>query len=152
MKLRDKINLDITAAMKAKEADRLSVLRMMKSAVKNREIEKIRELDDAEVIQTLISLIKQRRDSVDQFTKGGRPELAEKEAAEIRIIEEYLPAAVGDDEIAEAVAVAIEEFGAASIKDMGKVMKACTAKFTGRPLDGAKLSELVKAKLGGGGR
>ena len=147
MKLRDKINSDLTAAMKAKEAVRLSVLRMMKSAVKNKEIEKIRELDDAEVTQTLISLIKQRKDSIEQFTKGGRPELADKEAAEIKIIEEYLPAAVGDDEIAEAVSAAIAEIGAVSIKDMGKVMKACTAKFAGRPLDGAKLSEYVKAKL-----
>jgi len=148
MKLRDKINSDLTAAMKAKDADRLSVLRMMKAAVKNKEIDKIGELDDAEVMQTLVSLIKQRKDSIEQFTKGGRPELAAKEASEIKIIEEYLPAAVSDDEIAEAVAAAIAETGAASIKDMGKVMKACTAKFAGRPLDGAKLSGLVKAKLG----
>ena len=147
MKLRDKINSDLTAAMKAKEADRLNVLRMMKSAVKNREIEKIRELEDDEVLQTLVSLIKQRKDSIEQFTKGGRSELAAKEAAEIKIIEEYLPAAAGDDEIAEAVAAAIAELGAASIKDMGKVMKACMAKFAGRPVDGARLSELVKAKL-----
>ena len=147
MKLRDKINSDLTAAMKAKDAERLSVLRMMKAAVKNKEIEKIRELEDAEVMQTLVSLIKQRKDSIEQFTKGGRPELAAKEAAEITIIEEYLPAAVSDKEIAEAVAAAIAETGAASIKDMGKVMKACTAKYAGRPLDGAKLSEFVKAKL-----
>ena len=147
MKLRDKINSDLTATMKAKDAERLSVLRMMKAAVKNKEIEKIRELEDSEVMQTLVSLIKQRKDSIEQFTKGGRPELAAKEAAEITIIEEYLPAAVGDEEIAEAVAAAISETGAASIKDMGKVMKACTAKFAGRPLDGAKLSEFVKAKL-----
>jgi len=148
MKLRDKINSDLTAAMKAKEADRLNVLRMMKSAVKNKEIEKIRELEDAEVLQTLVSLIKQRKDSIEQFTKGGRSELAAKEAAEIKIIEEYLPAAVNDDEIAEAVAAAIAELGASSIKDMGKVMKACMAKFAGRPLDGVRLSELVKTKLG----
>jgi len=147
MKLRDKINSDLTAAMKAKDAERLSVLRMMKTAVKNREIEKIGELEDVEVLKTLVSLIKQRKDSIEQFTKGGRPELAAKEAAEITIIEEYLPAAVSDDEISEAVATAIAETGAASIKDMGKVMKACNAKFTGRPLDGAKLSEFVKAKL-----
>jgi len=147
MKLRDKINSDLTATMKAKDAERLSVLRMMKAAVKNKEIEKIRELEDSEVMQTLVSLIKQRKDSIEQFTKGGRPELAAKEAAEITIIEEYLPAAVSDEEIAEAVAAAISETGAASIKDMGKVMKACTAKFAGRPLDGAKLSEFVKAKL-----
>ena len=147
MKLRDKINSDLTAAMKAKEAERLSVLRMIKAAVKNKEIEKIRDLEDTEVLQTLVSLIKQRRDSIEQYTKGGRPELAVKEAAEIKIIEEYLPAAVGDDEISEAVAAVIAELGAVSIKDMGKVMKVCMAKFAGRPLDGAKLSELVKAKL-----
>jgi uncharacterized protein YqeY len=152
MKLRDKINSDLTAAMKAKEADRLNVLRMMKSAVKNKEIEKIKELDDPEATQVLISLIKQRKDSIEQFTKGNRPELAAKEAAEIIIIEEYLPAAVVDDELTEAVSAAITELGATSIKDMGRVMKTCTAKFTGRPLDGAKLSELVKAKLAIGGR
>ncbi|MDR0842877.1 MAG: GatB/YqeY domain-containing protein [Acidobacteriota bacterium] len=147
MKLRDKINSDLTAAMKAREAERLGVLRMMKTAVKNKEIEKIRELEDAEVMQVLVSLIKQRQDSVEQFTKGGRPELAAKEAAEIKVIEDYLPAAVSDEEIAETVAAAVTETGATSVKDMGKVMKACMAKFAGRPVDGVKISALVKLSL-----
>jgi uncharacterized protein len=147
MRLRDKINEDLTAAMKAKAADRLSVLRMMKSTIKNKEIELIKELEDAQVLQVLVSLIKQRKDSVEQFTKGGRLELAEKEAAEIKIIEEYLPAAVSEEEIVSTVEAVIAELGATSIKDMGKVMKACMSKFAGRPVDGQKMSELVKSKL-----
>lgn len=147
MRLRDKISEDLTAAMKSREAARLSVLRMMKAAIKNKEIELIRELEDAQVLQVLVSLIKQRKDSVEQYTQGGRPELAEKEAAEIVIIEEYLPAAPADADIVRAVDSAIAETGAASIKDMGKVMKACMAKFAGRPVDGAKISELVKSRL-----
>ena len=147
MRLRDKINEDLTAAMKAKDSERLSVLRMMKSAVKNKEIELIKELEDAQVLPVLVSLIKQRKDSVEQFTKGGRPELAEKEAAEIKIIEDYLPAAVSDEEIGRTVESVIAELGVTSIKDMGKVMKACMLKFAGRPADGQKISELVKSKL-----
>jgi uncharacterized protein len=147
MRLRDKINTDLTAAMKAREAERLSVLRMMKTAVKNKEIELIKELEDAQVLPVLVSLIKQRKDSIEQFTKGGRLELAEKEAAEIKIIEEYLPAAVSDEEIGSTVDFVIAELGVTSIKDMGKVMKACMAKFAGRPADGQKISELVKSKL-----
>jgi uncharacterized protein len=147
MRLRDKINTDLTAAMKAKAAERLSVLRMMKSAVKNKEIELIKELEDVQVLQVLVSLIKQRKDSIEQFTKGGRLELAEKEAAEIKVIEEYLPAAVSDEEIGNTVASVIAELGVTSIKDMGKVMKACMSKFAGRPADGQKISELVKTKL-----
>jgi uncharacterized protein len=147
MRLRDKINEDLTAAMRAKNAERLSVLRMMKSAIKNKEIELIRELEDAQVLPVLVSLIKQRKDSVEQFTKGGRPELAEKEAAEIKIIEDYLPAAVSDEEIERTVESVIAELGVTSIKDMGRVMKACMPKFTGRPADGQKISALVKSKL-----
>src|SRR5213593_3443067 len=123
MKLRDKINTDLTAAMKARDAERLSVLRMMKTAVKNREIEARAELDDPQVIQVLSTLIKQRRDSIEQFNRGDRPELAEKEAAEIKVIEEYLPAAVSDDEIANVVEEVIRSTGAASAKEMGMVMK-----------------------------
>jgi uncharacterized protein YqeY len=148
MRLRDKISEDLISAMKSKEAERLSVLRMMKAAVRNKEIDMRLELEDSQVIPVLISLIKQRKDSIEQFTKGGRPELADKEAAEIKVIEEYLPAAVTDEEIGTIVAAAIAETGATSIKDMGKVMKACMARFSGRPVDGAKVSELVKAKLG----
>jgi hypothetical protein len=104
-------------------------------------------LDDPQAVQVLLSLIKQRKDSIEQFTKGGRLELANKEAAEIKVIEEYLPSAVTDEEVASAVDAVIAEMGAASIKDMGKVMKACMARFVGRPVDGLKVSELVKAKL-----
>jgi hypothetical protein len=147
MRLRDKINADLTAAMKAKEPERLSVLRMMKAAVKNKEIDLIKELEDGEVVQVLISLIKQRRDSIEQFTKGGRLDLAEKETAEIAVIEEYLPAAVTEEEMGKAVQEVLLETGAVSIKDMGKVMKACMARFAGRPIDGGKISEMVKTRL-----
>ena len=147
MRLRDKISEDLIAAMKAREAERLSVLRMMKAAVRNKEIDGRQELDDPQAVQVLLSLIKQRKDSIEQFTKGGRLELANKEAAEIKVIEEYLPSAVTDEEVASAVDAVIAEMGAASIKDMGKVMKGCMARFVGRPVDGLKVSELVKAKL-----
>ena len=147
MKLRDKINADLTATMKAKDPARLSVLRMMKTAVRNKEIDGRQELDDAQAVGVFLSLIKQRKDSIEQFTKGGRLDLVDKEAAEITVIEEYLPSAVTDEEIAAAVDAVIAETGAASIKDMGKVMKGCMARFTGRPVDGGKVSELVKAKL-----
>lgn len=147
MRLRDRINQDLTAAMKSREAERLSVLRMMKAAIKNKEIDLRQELEDAAAMQVLVSLIKQRKDSIEQFTKGGRQELADKEAAEIKVIEEYLPQAAGEDEIADAVDAAISETGASSVKDMGKVMKACMARFAGRPVDGAKVSEAVKARL-----
>ena len=147
MPLRDQISSDLTAAMKAKEAERLSVLRMMKAAVRNKEIDLRKELDDAEVLSVLVSLIKQRKDSVEQFTRGGRMDLAEKEAAEIKVIETYMPASVTDEEIAQAVEAVIRETGAASVKDLGKVMKGCMARFSGRSVDGAKVSALVKEKL-----
>jgi uncharacterized protein len=148
MRLRDKISEDLMSAMKSKEAERLSVLRMMKAAVRNKEIDMRQELEDVQVVPVLISLIKQRKDSIEQFTNGGRLELANKEAAEIKVIEQYLPAAVTDEEIGTIVEAAIAETGAASVKDMGKAMKACMARFSGRPVDGAKVSELVKSKLG----
>jgi uncharacterized protein len=148
MRLRDKINEDLMSAMKSKEAERLSVLRMMKAAVRYKEVDLRLELEDAQVVQVLISLIKQRKDSIEQFTQGGRLELADKEAAEIKVIEQYLPAAITDEEIATIVVATIAETGATSIKDLGKVMKGCMASFSGRPVDGAKVSELVKAKLG----
>jgi uncharacterized protein len=138
--------------MKAKDAARLSVLRMMKAAVRNKEIDSRQELDDAGVVQVLLSLIKQRKDSVEQFTKGGRIDLADKEAAEIKVIEAYLPAAVSDQEIAETIEAAIRETGAASVKDMGKVMRGCMAHFAGRPVDGAKVSAIVKDKLAAEGK
>jgi len=148
MLLRNKISEDLISAMKSKDSARLSVLRMMKAAVRNKEIDARQELDDAQVVQVLVSLIKQRKDSVEQFTKGSRLELADKEAAEIKVIEEYLPAAVTEEEISAVIGTVIAETGATSIKDMGKVMKACMARFSGRPVDGGKVSELVKTKLG----
>jgi uncharacterized protein YqeY len=147
MRLRDKINEDLIAAMKAKDAERLSVLRMMKAAIRNKEIDERQELEDAQAVQVFLSLIKQRKDSIEQFTKGKRLDLADKEAAEIKVIEEYLPAAVSDEEIAKAIDSIISETGVTSIKEMGKVMKAFMAQFAGRPVDGAKVSELVKARL-----
>lgn len=147
MKLRDKINGDLTAAMKAKEPLRLSVLRMMKTAIKNREIELRAELEDAQVIQVLATLIKQRKDSIEQFTSGGRLELAEKEAAEITIIEEYLPAAVSNEEIEKAVDEVIRETGASTPKDIGAVMKQCMARFAGKLVDGKIVNAAVRRRL-----
>ena len=151
MRLRDKISEDLTAAMKAREVMRLSVLRMMKAAVRNKEIDLRQELEDAQVLQVLLTLIKQHKDSIEQFTKGGRLDLANKETAEIKVIEQYLPAAVTDEEIGKTVEAVIAETGSTSVKDMGKVMKACMARFSGRPVDGSKVSELVKARLVGSG-
>lgn len=147
MRLRDKINEDLTAAMKARQAGRLSVLRMMKTAVKNREIDARAELDDTQVVQVLSTLIKQRRDSIEQFTRGGRGDLADKEAAEIKVIEEYLPAGVTDEEIAAVVDQVVRESGAASLKDLGRVMKECMARFAGKPVDGKKVNLQVKTRL-----
>lgn len=147
MRLRDKISDDLTAAMKARDAERLAVLRMMKTAVKNKEIDLRKELDDAQAVQVLLSLVKQRKDSVEQFTRGGRLDLADKESAEIKVIEEYLPQAVSDEEIEQIVRDVIAEAGTVSIKDMGKIMKACMERFFGRPVDGARVSEVVRAKL-----
>jgi hypothetical protein len=148
MRLRDKISENLMAAMKSKEPARLSVLRMMKAAIRNKEIDTRQELEDAQTIQVLLGLIKQRKDSIEQFTKGGRLDLADKETAEIKVIEEYLPAAVTEEEIGRVVDEVISELGVTSIKDMGKVMKACMTRFAGRPADGARISELVKARLG----
>ena len=144
----DRINQDITAAMKAKEAERLSALRMVKTALKNREIEKMAALTDEEALKILQSLVKQRRDSIEQYTLGGRLELAEKEAAEIEIIEAYLPAALDESAIAQIVEETVAELGATSPKEMGQVMKATMAKLAGQNIDGKVVSSLVKAKLG----
>jgi uncharacterized protein len=144
----ERINQDITAAMKAKEAERLSTLRMVKTALKNREIEKMAALTDDEAIKVLQSLVKQRRDSVEQYTQGGRLELAEKEAAEIKIIEAYLPAALDEAVIVAVVEATIAELGATSAKEMGQVMKAVMVKLAGQTVDGKIVSQLVKARLG----
>ncbi len=138
----------MTAAMKAKEAGRLSTLRMVKAAVQNREIEKGGELTDEELTKALQSLVKQRRDSVEQYEKAGRSELAEKERAEIAVIEEYLPRAASREEIERAVSEAIAETGATSMKEMGAVMKAAQTRLAGRSADGRTVSEIVKGKLG----
>lgn len=147
MRLRDKINEDLMSAMKSKEAERLSVLRLMKTAIRNKEVEICSELEDPQVLQVLMTMIRQRKDSIEQYTKGGRQDLSEKEAAEIKIIEHYMPEAVTEEEIISVVKSVITETGAASLKDMGMVMKGCMARFAGRPIDGRKVNELVKSKL-----
>jgi uncharacterized protein YqeY len=149
MSLKQQIISDLTASMKAQTAPRTSTLRMVKAAVMNREIEKGGELDDDEMTKLLRSLVKQRRDSVEQYEKGGRPELADKEKTEIEVIETYLPQAVSREEIETAVAAAIAETGASSMKDMGKVMKAVQTALSGKNADGRTVSEIVKARLGG---
>lgn len=148
MTLRQRITSDLTAAMKAKDADRTSVLRMVKAAVQNREIEKGGELTDDEMTKALQSLVKQRRDSVEQYEKAGRAELAGREQAEIEVIEEYLPQAASREEIERAVDEAIAETNASSMKEMNLVMKAAQARLAGRSADGRAVSEIVKARLG----
>ena len=148
MSLKQQIISDMTAAMKAKDAARTSTLRMVKAAITNREKEGGGEISDEEVQKLLRSQVKQRRDSVEQFQKAGRQELVDKEQAEIVIIEAYLPQAAAQEEIDEAVAGAITETGAASMKDMGTVMKAAMAKLAGKNADGKAVSETVKARLG----
>jgi uncharacterized protein len=143
----DRIQSDLTAAMKEKDELRLSVLRMIKSALKNKEIEKMRPLEDLESLQVLQTLVKQRHESVEQFTKGGRKDLAEKEKKEIALIEKYLPAAPSDDEIHRAVEDAISETGADSLKQMGAVIKAARAKLEGKTVDGKALSDRVRGRL-----
>ncbi len=151
MGLTEQIQKDITEAMKARAEARLSTLRMVKSALKNREIEKMAPLDDKESQQVLQTLIKQRKDSVEQFQKGGRQEMAEKEAAEIVLIEAYLPKAAGEEEIAAGVRAAIAEMGTPTMKDMGTVMKNAMARFNaaGLRVDGKLVSDLVKKELAG---
>jgi uncharacterized protein len=148
MSLKERITGDMTAAMKSRDAARLSTLRMVKAAVQNREIEKGGELSEDELTKALQSLVKQRRDSVEQYEKAGREELAEKERAEIAVIEEYLPQSASREEIERAVEEAVAETGASSLKEMGAVMKAALARLAGRNADGKTVSELVKAKLG----
>ena len=149
MSLGKQIVSDLTAAMKAQDAGRTSTLRMVKAAMMNRQIEKGGELNDDEVQKLLSSLVKQRRDSIEQYEKAGRQELVDKEQAEIAVIETYLPQAASQAEIEAAVAAAIAETGASSMKDMGKVMKAAQAALAGKNADGKTISETVKAKLAG---
>ena len=147
MTLQEKIQSHIAVAMRSKDQLRLGVLRMMKTAIKNKEVEKMKSLEESEAIAILNTLVKQRKDSIDQFRKGNREELAQKEEAEIKIIEEYLPAAASDDDIARAVEDAIQETGATSIKDMGKVMKGAMSRLVGKTVDGSRVSQLVKEKM-----
>lgn len=149
MSLKDQIIANMTAAMKAKDAARTSTLRMLKAAIVNREIEKGGELDDEELSKLLRSQLKQRRDSVEQYQKGGRQDLAEKETAEITVIEGYLPQAASTEEVEQAVAAAIAETGATSMKEMGAVMKAVMVLLAGKNPDGRTVSETVKKKLAG---
>lgn len=145
----EKINEDLRSAMKNQQADLLSTLRMVKTALKNREIEKMAPLDDAESMKVLQSLVKQRRDSAEQYRAGGRDEMAAKEEAEIRMIEAYLPAAPDEAEIERLVDETIAETGATSAKEMGLVMKGVMAKLAGQPVDGRLINQLVKARLAG---
>ncbi len=148
MTLKEQLISDLTASMRAQDAPRTSTLRMAKAAMMNREIEKGGALDDEEMLKLLRSLVKQRRDSVEQYEKGNRQDLADKEKAEIEILENYLPQAASREDIDAAVTAAISETGASSMKDMGKVMKAAQAVLAGKNADGRTISEIVKAKLG----
>jgi uncharacterized protein len=148
MSMNDQVGADIAAAMKARDASRLSALRMLKAAVMNKGVEKGRDLDDAEVLQVIASLVKQRRDSIEQFSKAGRTDLVDKETVELNILQAYLPAAATPEEINAAVAEAIAETGASSPKDMGKVMKAVMPKLAGKNADGKAVNEAVRRTLG----
>jgi len=149
MSLMSQISGDIASAMRAKDQTRLAALRMAKAALMNREVSKGSALDEAESQQVIASLIKQRRDSIEQFRNGGRTDLADKEAAEIVVLEAYLPAPIDPAEIERAVTEAIAETGAASAKDLGRVMKAAMAKLAGKGADGKAVNEIARRKLGG---
>jgi uncharacterized protein len=149
MSLREQIVKDLTTAMKAQDANRTSTLRMVKAAMMNRQIEKGSELDDDEMQKLLRSLVKQRRDSIEQFSKGGRQDLVDKETAEIAVLESYLPPSADPAVVERAIADAIAETGATSVKDMGRVMKAVMTRLAGQTIDGKTVNELVRKKLGG---
>ena len=147
MSLKEQITSDLTTAMKAKDAERVSTLRMMRAAILNAEKSGGGEVSDEQVTKSLQSLVKQRRDAMEQYEKANRPDLAEKEKSEAAIIEEYLPKAASQEEVNAAVAEAVAETGASSAKDMGLVMKAAMAKLAGKNADGRMVSEAVKAAL-----
>jgi uncharacterized protein len=147
MSLAEKIQKDLVDAMRAKDELRLSVLRGIKAAIKHKEVEKIRALDEPESIQILQTLVKQRKESIDQFTKGNRPKLADKETKELAIIESYLPAGASEAELNAAITKTISETGANSIKQMGAVVKAAKAALEGKTVDGKALSDLVRERL-----
>jgi uncharacterized protein len=150
MSFLDEVSAAIADAMRRQESVRLGALRMLKAALMNRGVEKGRDLDDAESRQVVASLVKQRRESIEQFTKGGRKDLADKEAAEIRVLETYLPPSADSAVVERAVADAIAESGATSPKDVGRVMKAAMAKLAGQTVDGKAVNELVRKRLGAG--
>jgi uncharacterized protein YqeY len=147
MTIQETIQKDLVEAMKAKEALKLDVLRGIKAAIKNKEIEKSKQLSESEVLQVLQTLVKQRRDSIDQFTKGGRSDLVAREESELKILESYLPAAIGQDEIMAAVTQVIAELQASSAKDTGRVMKAVMGKLAGKRVDGKVVNDFVRSRL-----
>ncbi len=147
MSLSEQVQKDIVAAMKNKDELRLSVLRMVKAAMQLKEVEKMRKLEDAESIQLLQTLVKQRKESIDQFAKGGRNDLVEKESSELNILESYLPAGASEGEMDAAITQAIASTGASSMKQMGAVVKAAKDALTGKTVDGKVLSDLVRARL-----
>jgi uncharacterized protein YqeY len=148
MALIDDVNGAIAVAMKARDQARLSALRLLKTALVNRGIERGRPLDDAESLQVVSGLVKQRRDAVELFKKGGRQDLVDKETAEIRLLEEYLPASADPAEVERAVDAAIAETGATTMKDLGRVMKVALARLAGQSVDGKTVNELVRRRLG----
>ena len=147
MPLLEQIQKDMVTAMKAKDEARLSTVRMIKTALKKHEVDAMKPLDEATEMQVLNTLVKQRRDSIEMYQKGNRPELAEKETAELHIVESFLPAAPTEEEISAAIDAAVAETGATSAKEMGKVIAAAKAKLAGKRVDGKALSDKVRAKL-----
>lgn len=151
MSFSERIQKELTAALKAKDELRLSVLRMLKTALRNREVEKCAALDAADAIAVLRTLIKQRREAVEEYTKAGRPERAVQEEKEIAVLESYLPAAVSENEIKTAIEAAVAETSATSAKDVGKVMKVVMGRFAGKNVDGKRVNELVRQRLAASG-
>jgi uncharacterized protein YqeY len=147
MPLIDQIQKDMVAAMKAHEETRLNALRMVKAALMKHKVDTMKDLDESSEMQILTTLVKQRRESADIFRKGGRPELADKEEAELKMIESYLPSAPTEEELDSALAAALTETGATSIKQMGLVMKAAQAKLAGKRVDGKALSDRIRSRL-----
>lgn len=146
MNINEKMNAEMVAAAKAKDKIRLSAIRMLKTAIHNKEIDLMRPLNEAEVLQVLSAIVKQRKDSIEQFTKGNRIDLVEKETAELKVVQEFLPAQMSDEEVDAVIKKAIAEAGAVSVKDMGKVMKVLMPQLTGKA-DGKTVGEKVKALL-----
>jgi uncharacterized protein YqeY len=144
-----RVTADIATAMREKQAVALSTLRMLKAALMNREVERVRDLDEAESVQVVTQLVKQRRDAIEQFRAGGRQDLVDRETAEIEVLERYLPPAASDTDIQAAIEAAVAETGATTAKDMGRVMKAVMAKLAGSSADGRKVCDAVKKRLSG---